>query len=182
MITRRGTRISTTLSGNRTTGKDTGYGVLHQITEHAPDVVNSTRRINHEECGDTRRRLYITRVSPCAVVAFCHNCQAKGYERKTLLVSRKVAEKITSNIQIPKDTTYNLPDFWKAYLYSLRFTDSLIRRMAIGYSPSLDRLIIPLYDHEGFYRGWAARSNTRQPKWLYPKNMNKDYIITPRRW
>jgi len=179
MFTNRKTRIST-LSQEQSRTRY-GSGGLTQLPkqdllQNAPDHVGGMNRVSHADCGDTRRRLYVKRVSPTVVVGFCHNCQKKGYAKvSTVIVRDSIIEK-TADTSLPKDLTYELPLEYRAYLYSLRFTDSMIRKHRIMYSPSLDRIVLPLHNLKGEYIGWAARSNTIEPKWLYPDKMKKEIV------
>lgn len=156
-----------------------GYGKLSQsdLRENAPNDVGEMVRVNHTSCGDMRRRLYLKRISPAAVLGFCHNCQSKGVLRTSVSIVRSIVTKHThTDVSLPKDVVYEIPLEFRAWLYSLRFDDKMIRKHKIMYSPSMDRIIVPLHTIDGEYIGWAARSNTLSPKWLYPKNMKKELV------
>lgn len=174
-------RSSTSSRGLPRTGSTYGeFLQKHEYINDAPTEVGEQVRINHTNCKqgtDTRRRLYIKKISPGTVVAFCHNCGCKGSARTAVpLIRSKLVTKVGDN-SLPKDYTLELPLYWKAFLYGMRFDDSLIAQNKIGYSPSLERLIIPIYEGET-YVGWAGRSNTMKPKWVYPKSVDKArYLI-----
>lgn len=139
------------------------------LIENAPD--KGQIRVNHEDCpagADFRKRLYIKRISPTKVVGFCHNCGCKGVAHTGPSLVRRAIEKEIYNPALPADCTKEIPKAFRAYLYKYRFMDL----SDFYYSPSLNRLIIPIHIN-GELVGWAGRSLTQQPKWIYPKGMKK---------
>lgn len=51
---------------------DTKYKINLRLYEES--------RFNHDECGDTKQRLYVKKV-PRGTVFWCHNCSLSGYEK-----------------------------------------------------------------------------------------------------
>lgn len=158
-----------------------GFIPKSDFVDDIPSEVGQQIRINHVNCTqgvDTRRRLYVKRISPNTVVAYCHNCGKKGVVRTAAqMVRTRIIQKVC-NSRLPDDFTPEIPVKYKAYLYKYRFTDSMIAQYGIGYSPALDRIVIPLKDGDKQV-GWAARSLYETPKWVYPDNFNKSkYLIT----
>jgi hypothetical protein len=132
--------------------------------------------INHTNCEagtDTRSRLYIKRVGENLLVAYCHNCSDKGIYvdgysnvnsyRKVDNGSPTDGRVIVTNWSPPKlppDLDFE-PSLWPyearkwVQKFSLRF--KLATRMAMGYSPSRERLIIPFYSVGAGYEGYLSR-------------------------
>ena len=47
------------------------------LKENCPTHVGTMRK-NHDDCGDSRRRLFITRTTKNLVIGYCHNCGKDG--------------------------------------------------------------------------------------------------------
>ena len=60
-------------------GSEQGAYVRDKLATCIGDVF--TTSVNHADCGDTRGRLRVSRVQDGGFLAYCHNCQARGYWR-----------------------------------------------------------------------------------------------------
>jgi len=181
MRLRHGTRGTSSSRGRSRTKSTAGaYLPKSDFIHEAPSKVGEQVRINHVNCPqgmDTRRRLYVKRISPSRVVAFCHNCGCKGSASTAAQMIRAKLIQHVYDSSLPDDLVHEIPLHYRAYLYKYRFTDAMIAKYGIMYSPLMDRLVFPVRE-SGKLVGWAARSNTEQPKWIYPKNFNKaEYLV-----
>ncbi len=87
---------------------------------------------------------------------FCHRCPEKGMKftrelspSEWLKFKAAPAEKsqtFVKNMELPPDLTYTLPATGLAWLYLAGLSDADIKRYKLGYSPSLQRVILPVYD------------------------------------
>lgn len=134
-------------------------------------ALNKQYRYNCICCNDRRGRLYIKR-TPYAILVKCFNAGCSLETGKILPVemtydaiqaSLKQEEKDKSKQSykpLPEDFTTNLPAKFLHYTRMYQLSTSDLRTYQIGYSPEIDRLIIPTSD------GYLARSLDIKPKWL----------------
>lgn len=112
--------------------------------------MNTSR--NHLECGDTRSRLY-ERDTPKGILWYCHNCGKGGLKFKDGLTPKEVIrlctpieeEQVEGIVTLPKDITYLLPIEALAWLWKYDLDQYEIDTMRCCYSPSMNRLILPVY-------------------------------------
>lgn len=150
-------------------------------------VSRTTYRMNHTECGDTRRRLYFTSAyedGKDLVKAYCHNCSKGGIHsvsaHSTVYVRWAAPvedyQEASAAPPLPEDLeAHRIVD---DYLGSYGLTADDVRA---SWSPSLGRIVIPIYDselldvtmHTEQYLGYVARAvpgtSRRVPKWLSAK-------------
>lgn len=133
---------------------------------------------NHDDCGDTRGRLY-ERDTPKGILWYCHNCGKGGLRFKDGLTPKEVIKLCipdgregTSEVRLPHDATYALPTTALAWLYKYDLDDYEIDTMRCCYSPSMNRLILPIYkDDQLVY--WQGRNlgvcDKKNPKYINSK-------------
>lgn len=140
-------------------------------------------QFDHKECGDSRKRLYVTKTST-GWVFHCHNCAPtmSGHyadKQKQLTAPLKTKARIldvqhtkiknTSTIKLPDDFTMTLTGEGAVWLLKYGITDLERRRHMIGYSPSSGRLILPVFKDKKviFWQGRLLETPTKQrPKYL----------------
>lgn len=161
------------------------------IRDHIPDVVGEQCRINHIDCPagtDTRQRLYIKRTHE-AVLAYCHNCTGKlirsanGVRRIDViqrLLAAAEAEPTHTDVQLPDDMRCHPADFpieARAWLYRYHLNDEDIKNHHIGYSPSLGRVILPVYE-DGKCIFWQGRQiDGAGPKYISVRSAKKPVFM-----
>jgi len=123
----------------------------------------SEERINCPECGDTRSRLYIKKVSG-GYIRHCHNndCYAgRGFISSGCSTPRETISNVTHTIRqnelsteqtvgqiyLPRDATPEIPPIGLSWLYRYYITDDEIQKYGICYSEQYHRLILPVYDN-----------------------------------
>ena len=134
-------------------------------------------RFNHEECGDTRQRLYVRRTLK-GWLYHCHNCapHMSGFQKnstvmtpsETVNVLKEMRKQSTGMLQLvsndlPDDFTTDIPDTFRLWLDKYQITDDEVEFYGFGYSPRRDRLVMPVYNHAGLI-GWQGRGSN--PKYL----------------
>ena len=101
---------------------------------------------------------------------YCHRCGEGGTIRLTGLSTRQAAAFARSNkpspgvtgavrgtVRLPADFTQQIPAPGLAWLYKSGITQAEIRTFMIGYSPSQDRVILPVYDRDQRLIYWQGR-------------------------
>lgn len=147
----------------------------NDFINEAPDSIGDQVNVNHENCSagiDTKRRLYIKRMSRSKVVAYCHHCGLSGVSEENKV--RRISEYNGSNplipaitsvpknqdtLRLPKDFDPN-PDRWPReaihWVRSAGLTDEEIKKHHLGYSAFLRRVIIPTI-HDGVLVQYQSR-------------------------
>lgn len=85
--------------------------------------------------------------------------------------SRKLTEEQTLShnaVALPSDFTTDIPHAGKLWLYKGGVTDAEMSKYRFGYSPSLDRVILPVWGEEGllYWQGRALTQMEGVPKYL----------------
>lgn len=151
----------------------------NEFVPYAPDVRGEQVRVDHDGCSagtDTKRRLYIKRLTDGTVLAYCHNCGESGYYRYKVRNINYLLRKPTvvthpKDIRMPSDSILDTslwPKEALSWLYQYGITSEEIKERGIAYSPSYGRVCFPLY-MDGEYIGWQGRSldeSTNPPKYL----------------
>jgi 5S rRNA maturation endonuclease (ribonuclease M5) len=141
-------------------------------------VIGEQTRINHDNCKagvDTRGRLYVKR-DQHAVLAYCHNCGDYGIASrgpkikniKDLLVENEQLAQVNGRgeLVLPPDIVYTrgaMPlgawGWLEQYITWAEVVDN-----EIGYSPSWDRVILPVYEDGKlvYWQGRALRKDTEK--------------------
>lgn len=152
------------------------------------EELDSEVAFDHEECGDSRTRLYVKRTSK-GHLYHCHNCGFRGFQRGGLLTPSETVRvlkqepqletTIVKDVRLPNDFTTEIPPEGLAWLYKYGITDEEIRAYGLGYSPSLQRLILPVYS-EGDLVYWQGRSlnKDQKPKYINVKQGGRDVYFS----
>jgi hypothetical protein len=139
-------------------------------------------RVNHDDCSaglDTRKRLELTRTESRTLLAFCHHCKAWGVKRDDAIRSihdrrepSLVTRDTTGTYELPKDLVSDM-NYWpieaKVWPRTYGLTNDDLVENHIGFSPSLNRVIIPCYDEYNKLTGFQARrifETDTKPKYL----------------
>jgi hypothetical protein len=143
--------------------------------------------------------LIVTRV-PSGWKFYCHRCGEKGgrstfnlspSEYKQWQSSRNelVQENRTvKDIELPAGFTRTIPDIGLAWLYSYDLTDEDINGFGIGYSPVLNRVIMPVYNDNNELVYWQGRGLRppyipgKNPKYMNIKAAGRDNIYFKAQW
>jgi hypothetical protein len=143
----------------------------------------ATERVNHDECGDTRGRLYITRKEggdDGIILAYCHNCGLGGGSRlgrRARSDARAVPKSVVGRpandpFSLPSGTTFELGEFSPEALSWLRSYD-LDRELPgpwVGYDPFMNRIVLPVWNGEGLQ---AYQWRSFDPTWTGPKYVSR---------
>lgn len=135
------------------------------------------------------RPLVVTRIAT-GWKWFCHRCGekgikwAKGLSPKEWLKfnkAREVQENTTvSKVTLPHGMTEIIPAAGLAWLYKYGLDDTDIDRFNIGYSCTLNRVVLPVYDGNGKLVYYQARNlgevTERSPKYMNVKARGRQDI------
>lgn len=127
---------------------------------------------------------------------WCHRCHTKRFVRTTspspTAVRKYVKQRMdptgtkqTENVVkrtvvLPSDFTLDIPASGLLWLRTYGVTDEEVHRYRFGYSPSLDRLILPVFREEGivFWQGRNLSADTSRPKYLNVRTNRSDVLFT----
>lgn len=140
-----------------------------------------TSRCDCPECGEgTNTNAAILNHTVRGYSLFCHACgynpfQDKGVqtlqELQRLKELNEQAERYTDkHVRVPSDFTKDIPLAGRLWLYSAGISPTIWNEYSIGYSESLQRVILPVYGSNGeliWYQGRAVHEGQR-PKYLNP--------------
>ena len=141
------------------------------------------------------RPLVVTRIAT-GWKWFCHRCGekgikwAKGLSPKEWLKfnqAREVFENMTvSKVTLPHGMTKHIPAVGLAWLYKYGIEDADIDYYGIGYSTTLNRVVLPVYGEDGTLLYYQARNlgaiTERSPKYMNVKARGRQDIyfkVTP---
>ena len=140
-----------------------------------PGTISMAHQHNCDNGTDHKPRLAITRESDGVIKAFCHNCQSAGVWRPEEYV-RSVSAILEPDdpddpITLPKDAvsdTSKWPNDVLAELFKYDITYEEIEKAELCYSPSLSRLIIPIYNKNHDLMRWEGRGffKATNPKYI----------------
>lgn len=172
-----------------------GQGLRKFLPEHYRHRMGTGQMVafDHEECGDTRTRLFVTQVSG-GWIFHCHNCAPKmsGFfpDRGTAVapppsstlatIERIVKNTVmdTETISLPSDFKTVLPDSAKRWLMKYDITNEEMKQFKLGYSPSMNRLILPVFNELGNCVFWQGRHlgdySKNDPKYLSVQAKGQD--------
>jgi len=135
------------------------------------------KRFNHNECieygqtsNDKKGRLYVTR-KPNGWQFHCHNCGEKfsGFQPRdgvsspseTVEAIKNLVENelvTTDEVKLPADCTDRLHKDGVSWLLKYGITSEEIVKYKIMYSPSMHRIIFPVFDSEDNLVAWQGRA------------------------
>lgn len=125
---------------------------------------------------------------------WCHRCHTKYWIPTTSPSSgailndlrRRAAGKqttatsvVTSKVTLPSDYTTDIPASGLLWLRTYGVSDDEIRRYHFGYSPRLDRLILPVF-RDGelvFWQGRNLSTDTSRPKYMNVRSNRSDIVM-----
>jgi hypothetical protein len=156
--------------------------------------ISLEERINCPECEDTRKRLYIKKVSG-GYIRHCHNnnCyEGKGFVATdgrstpsdtirhvihTVKTDELSTDQTVKNIQLPLDANSTIPVLGLGWLYKYYITDEEIKKYGICYSEQYRRLILPVYQDEQliYWQGRSLKPPETSSKSCYTKD-NPKYL------
>lgn len=167
--------------------------LIDDYVPYAPDEEGTIQICHKDNCDngtDHKERLAITRDADGKIKAFCHNCQSAGVYTPTEYV--RSIESITNeskgfiigdSLQLPEDYNQKIEE-WpipvraEFFKYDLQYQE--IAGSQFGYSASLKRLIIPIYDKAGVLRRWEGRNfGTKGPKYIKHKLPGATDLFNP---
>lgn len=124
---------------------------------------------------------------------WCHRCHTKYWIPTTCPSSQSIlselrkraADKVrpacvvTKKISLPSDFTTDIPASGLLWLRTYGVSNDEIRKYRFGYSPSLDRLILPVFREEEliFWQGRNLSSDTTRPKYLNVRTKRDDVVM-----
>jgi len=138
---------------------------------HAPREHGTFVRVNHDECGDAKNRLWVQRNADGSIVGYCHNCGARGYTvgfsrgKPRVDVDVKKAERTLP--LAPEELIYET-DKWPAAArgWLLQYS-TLPSEVGAAWATGYDRLALPIKNPDGDLVGHNLRSvDGRLPKYL----------------
>ncbi len=148
------------------------------IIDHA-QLLDDEMRVNHEGCSageDYKERLWMKRTDD-GVVCYCHNCGER------LFVKMKHAHSLFANSEsrphtksqdplVITDFTTNISKDGLLWLFKYDISLDEIKEFKIGYSPRMNRLILPVYS-EGKLVYWQGRAlgADQKPKYFNPRGL-----------
>lgn len=90
----------------------------------------------------------------------------------------EAAESIELDLELPDDFTKEIPLHGRLWLYKGGITESVWREYGIGYSASLDRVVLPVYDTKGNLEWYQCRAlhKGQKPKYLQPSR-SRDKVL-----
>ena len=109
----------------------------------------------------------------------CYRCgytdsEFKGKQTLTELTRiqqlNEAAESLELTLELPSDFTQELPRHARAWLFKAGITETTWRAYNIGYSKTLDRVVLPVYDTKGSLEWYQCRAlqQGQKPKYLQP--------------
>jgi hypothetical protein len=144
-------------------------------------LIGETRRFTHDCTTKIDKRLVVTRTEK-GFKWYCHGCPEHGVKltdslspEEWLVRNKKSEVEVLRDstkdgkIYLPKDFTTNIPPQGLAWLWEFELTDLEIKTHNIGYSPLLNRVILPVY-HDDKLVYWQGRNigkiTPKNPKYI----------------
>lgn len=157
--------------------------------------VGQSTRHDCPECGvGTNTNAAIINNNTKYYSVYCHACGPIGYEKKGVLTlqerkhiqdrddeARKHSRQRT--ICLPKDTTFEPAQFSRearAWLFKGGLTPTIWRKYNIGYSESIRRVVLPIYDDNGNLTWYQLRAilKEQRPKYIQPSADKSGVVFT----
>lgn len=156
--------------------QSTGGRKWLEIAENLP-VGHKARAKCDQDCGqgDTLSITHDTKRFWCSCFRCGHSDQHdKGQqtlgELKRIRDLNEQAASLELTLELPHDFTNDIPSFGRMWLFKAGITESVYREYNIGYSKSLDRVVLPVYNTEGTLEWYQCRAlhTGQSPKYLQP--------------
>lgn len=138
-------------------------------------------------CMGSSKSLQITR-DDHGIFIYCHRCNEHAYvfspgfslaltKNSVTNVRPTTHDSPTNSVRLPQDYTPRVSQFdgeALRYLRDLEFDEDLVKEYSIGYSPSLRRLVYPLFNNNGLsvYQTRRLFHDDPRPKWITYNNTN----------
>lgn len=136
--------------------------------------------------SDGNRNSMLIQHKPEGYSAYCFRCSSKGWESKgdrsiSQLAQERADRAFNSSLraELPADFTLDLDGRSRVWLASGGVCPDRARSYGIGYSPSLGRCVLPVYDDAGKLLFVQARDLTghSNAKYLSQSNVPKEEIL-----
>lgn len=132
--------------GTVMTRADIGTHAARALSEweraNGPIGIGEQIHVDHHECGDTRSRFYIKRETD-RILGYCHNCGIGGAHTAVKYRATKKTAAVRADFT-PPDLTYTIPPAGLDWLHEWGFTEKDAKRWTIGWSPSSQRVCLPV--------------------------------------
>lgn len=119
--------------------------------------------------------------------AYCFRCddhitirrELSLAEKAAALKARTLAHKEFRQCQLPSDYTLDIPPEYAVWLYKASIRKAQARELGIGWSPSMQRILLPVYDVSGNLAFVQARAVKpyQQPKYLNTQGQNAGSVL-----
>lgn len=148
---------------------------------------NSRRYCDHVDCGSGRTLVVSTGETGWS--AHCFRCNEDGFEpygNRNLaelhdvnfgLLQRKDLAFEKGRCELPPDFTKEIPDYAAIWLYKAGIYKSTAEAYRFGWSDSLKRVILPVYDKEALVFMQARSIDGRKPKYLNNSAISKASVL-----
>lgn len=151
----------------------------YEAATRANLAIGQHRRFKHS-CGEGT----VVQVSMTlqGLSAYCHRCNDSALIRRELSLAEKVLQLKASTqshaefkaCQFPSDYTLDIPSQYAVWLYKASIRKAQARELGIGWSPSMQRILLPVYDELGnlaFIQARAVKQG-QQPKYINTQGQN----------
>lgn len=142
-------------------------------------------------CGPVSSKGFVVTRTHKGYIMWCHRCHKKSFEASalpsfatclSLYRSRNVPRDTSTTskvnrVELPRDIVYTLPVICQIWLSKYSVTQEEVAAYKFGWSQSLQRLILPVYDSKGTLIYWQGRyfgTNANQRKYLNISMKRKD--------
>lgn len=136
------------------------------------------------ECGDGKTLVINHRVQGYS--CYCFRCDLKEFEGKgmqsiaelnRIKALNETAATVSIKIELPIDFTSEIPLLGRLWLYNAGLTPSDWKQYNIGYSPKMERVVLPVYAYrELVWCQYRAIHKGQKPKYLQPST-GKESIV-----
>lgn len=124
--------------------------------------------------------------------AYCFRCGDRGFTakvRQTLsqfdfMQQQAAQEQLALTMELPNDFTTEIPTSHAVWLYRAGISIATGKQCGFGYSESLGRVVLPVYDSNGvlvYLQARATNFPAQQPKYLNLAGANKGAVCYTRR-
>lgn len=148
-------------------------------------VGGSTRGYCPKCCTD--KKLWITRESK-GYFCYCNKCSWKHFTKITISAKelfnirqrdKKLLKDFTQGeAHLPDDFTLRIPEEAMFWLLKYSVSESIAMQYGIGYSPSMNRVILPVYNKGNlvFVQARAVRDG-QVPKYISSESVHKSHLL-----
>lgn len=150
-------------------------------------------RADCPQCGEgTNTNAAVVNHDHKAYSLYCHACGYNPFESKGKLSLNELkhiqelndeADKHARNgiqIELPDDVTPDIPLNGRLWLYKAGITEARWRSCGVCYSPSWERVIVPMFKQDGSLHWFQARAinEGQKPKYLQPTEQASNTVAT----